>query len=184
MSTQPTQKEPTAIYEDAAGNQYVKCHVYDSLRSQLSTAQARASAAETALARANAALATVKDRISASDDFSADELIEIINKVVGRFSQGVEWAEKAVIAELQADLATTQEQLRAALERELKLEAALEALALSCRAGAGHFIRVKAPLSSRLDHALEALGSVVTARRAAARPSAPLPTDGKGEVKS
>lgn len=47
------------------------------------------------------ALAAVKDRITASDDFDAEEVVRIIDGHVGRYSQGAEWlASKALQEEV------------------------------------------------------------------------------------
>ena len=55
------------------------------------------------LADKTAALCTIKDRISSSDDFSADEIIEYIEKRVGKYSQGIDWIREKVIEEVQAE---------------------------------------------------------------------------------
>ena len=54
-------------------------------------------------------VAEIKDKISRSDDFSADEVIALANKVVGKFSAGPTWcvnsAAQEQIGQLESDLA-------------------------------------------------------------------------------
>ncbi len=49
------------------------------------------------------ALTSIKDRVRSDEDFSADEIVEFIDKRVGKYSQGIDWIREQVIKEVNAE---------------------------------------------------------------------------------